>query len=105
MNAYGAANRVWGIVGGKGEWIWGRWLILTFVVLSAMLLGDINQFCGFRRMGEVRYARSAAVVRCAERQHGVSRGMFAVASSTSNRPKLDLADLPSPPQNGTLRPR
>lgn len=36
---------------------------------------------------------------------GVSRGMFAVASSTSNRPKLDLADLPSPPQNGTLRPR
>ena len=54
-------------MGGKGEWIWGRWLILTFVVLSAMLLGDINQFCGFRRMGEVRYARSAAVVRCAER--------------------------------------
>lgn len=36
---------------------------------------------------------------------GVSRGMFAVAASTSNRPKLDPADLPSPPQNGTLRPR
>lgn len=36
---------------------------------------------------------------------GVSRGMFAVAASTSNRPKLDLAELPSPPQNVTLRPR
>lgn len=36
---------------------------------------------------------------------GVSRGMFAVAASTSTRPKLDLTDLPSPPPNGTLRPR
>ena len=84
-------ERLWGSLGeelSKGERLWGGgWAMgsgkvngygasgcsspfLTFVVLYAMLLSDINQFCGVRRMGEVRYARSAAVVRCTERHHG-----------------------------------
>ena len=94
-----------GIVGGKGEWIWGRWLILTFVVLSAMLLGDINQFAAFAVWERFAMQGPLPLFDVPKDNTGVSRGMFAVASSTSNRPKLDLADLPSPPQNGTLRPR
>lgn len=61
------------IVGGKGERIWGAVGFpypLTFVVLFGILLSDKNQFCGIRRMGEARYARSTTAVRCAERQQG-----------------------------------
>lgn len=36
---------------------------------------------------------------------GVLRGVFAASAANAKHPKLDLADLPSPPQNGTLRPR
>jgi hypothetical protein len=78
---------------------------LTFVVLSAILLGEENQCRGICRPGEFPMQGPLPLFDVPKDKRGVSRGMFAVAASTSNRPKLDPADLPSPPQNGNPRPR